>query len=66
MTEVLESEVMDDTLQDDTTIREVLALIDQGLGGITDRNLVPTSEVADLLLDMRTLLARLDAKVSTN
>jgi hypothetical protein len=66
MTEVLDSEVMDDTFQDDATIREVLALIDQGLGGITDRNLVPTSEVADLLLDVRTLLSKLDAKVSTN
>lgn len=66
MTEVLDNEVLGTELQGDTTIREALELIDQGLGGISDRNLVSTSEVADLLLDVRMVLAKLDAQVSTN
>ena len=66
MTEVLDTEVLDTELQGDTTIREALDLIDQGLGCISDRNLVSTSEVADLLLDVRTVLSKLDAQVSTN
>jgi hypothetical protein len=66
MTEVLDTEVLGTELQGDTTIREALDLIDQGLGGISDRNLVSTSEVADLLLDVRMVLAKLDAQVSTN
>lgn len=40
-----------------TTIEEALALIDQGLGGLTERQLVSASEVADLLLDVRSLLS---------
>lgn len=77
MTEVLGTDVLDTelhaaavqggtALQGDTTIQEALDLIDQGLGGISDRNLVSTSEVADLLLDVRTVLSKLDAQVSTN
>jgi hypothetical protein len=66
MTEVLETEVLDTELQGDTTIREALDLIDQGLGGISERNLVSSAEVADLLLDVRMVLAKLDAQVSTN
>jgi hypothetical protein len=66
MTEVLETEVLDTELQGDTTIREALDLIDQGLGGISDRNLVSTSEIADLLLDVRMVLSKLDAQISTN
>ncbi len=66
MTEVLENEVLATELQDDVTIREAMDLIDRGLGGISERNIVPTSEVADLLLDVRVLLSRLDAQVSTN
>ena len=42
---------------DITSIEEALALIDQGLGGMTDRQLVSTSEVTDLLLDVRALLS---------
>ena len=38
-------------------IDEALALIDQGLGGLTERQLVSASEVADLLLDVRSLLS---------
>ena len=37
-----------------------------GLGGISERNLVSSAEVADLLLDVRMVLAKLDAQVSTN
>ncbi|MEM9565244.1 MAG: hypothetical protein AAGA93_21660 [Actinomycetota bacterium] len=40
-----------------TPIEEALALIDQGLGGLTERQLVSAAEVADLLLDVRTLLS---------
>lgn len=41
-------------------IREALALIDRGLGDLHHRELVSTNEVADLLLDVRTLLAPID------
>jgi len=37
-------------------ISEALALIDRGLGDMMHRELVSTDEVADLLLDVRTLL----------
>lgn len=39
------------------TIREAVALIDRGLGDMQHRDLVTTDEVADLLLDVRTVLA---------
>ena len=39
-----------------TSLKGALALIDQGLGGLTDRQLVSASEVTDLLLDVRSLL----------
>ena len=42
---------------DITSIEEALALIDQGLGFMTDRQLVSTEEVTDLLLDVRALLS---------
>lgn len=47
------------------TILEALALIDRGLGSISERSLVSASEVADLLLDVRTLLTRPE-EVSVN
>ncbi len=37
-------------------INEALAVIDRGLGEMQHRELVSTSEVADLLLDLRLLL----------
>lgn len=40
-----------------TSIEEALALIDAGLGVMTDRQLVSTTEVTDLLLDVRALLS---------
>ena len=61
MTEVDEVE-----LELDAHIREAMQLIDRGLGDISERQLVSTSEVADLLLDVRTALARLDPEVSPN
>lgn len=52
---VTELEELDVT--DLTTIEEALALIDKGLGGLTERQLVSASEMADLLLDVRSLLS---------
>jgi len=66
MTEVRELPADDTAPSDDGSIREAMALIDRGLGDISDRSIVSTSEVADLLLDVRGLLSRLDAHVSTN
>ena len=40
-----------------TTLEEVVALIDEGLGGLTERQLVSAAEVTDLLLDVRSLLS---------
>ena len=41
-------------------INEALAIIDRGLTDIQHRELVSTVEVADLLLDVRTLLSTED------
>lgn len=38
-------------------IDEALRVIDRALGDMTNRELVSTDEVADVLLDVRTLLA---------
>ena len=40
-----------------TIISEALAVIDKGLADMLHRELVSTDEVADLLLDVRSLLA---------
>ena len=42
--------------RDPDVITEALALIDRGLGDMLHRELVSTDEVADLLLDVRSLL----------
>src|SRR4029453_12015574 len=42
----------------DEMISEALAVIDKGLGELGHRELVSSNEVADLLLDVRTLLAQ--------
>lgn len=60
------TEVQDLELPDDDSIRQAMSLIDRGLGEISERQLVSTSEVADLLLDVRTVLAKLDPEVSPN
>lgn len=41
-------------------IEAAVALIDRGLGEFSDRNLVSSGEIADLLLDVRTLLTSVD------
>lgn len=46
------------------TIGEALALIDQGLGDMQHRSLVSTNEVADLLLDVRSLLRAPAAEIT--
>jgi len=66
VTEVREMQVEEVLATDDHSIREAMALIDRGLGDISERSLVSTSEMADLLLDVRGVLAKLDAQVSTN
>ena len=43
--------------RDAAAIAEALEVIDQGLQGIVHRELISSDEVADLLLDVRTLLA---------
>ena len=52
--------------QTDESIKAAMQLIDRGLGDISERTIVPSSEVADLLLDVRSLLAKLDAEVTVN
>lgn len=46
-----------ETRELDEMISEALAVIDKGLGDLLHRELVSSNEVADLLLDVRTLLA---------
>lgn len=50
--------------QEFKTISEALALIDQGLGDMLHRELVSTDEVADLLLDVRSLLSAPAAEIT--
>jgi hypothetical protein len=47
---------MTDTKELDEQINGALALIDRGLGDMLHRELVSTNEVADLLLDVRSIL----------
>jgi hypothetical protein len=42
--------------QHDAVIAEALAVIDQALGRMSSRDVVSSGEVADVLLDVRTLL----------
>jgi hypothetical protein len=53
-------------LEELNVISEALALIDRGLGDMLNRELVSTDEVADLLLDVRTLLSREAEPASAN
>jgi hypothetical protein len=55
-----ELEAMETTMtetSEPTIITEALAVIDKGLADMLHRELVSTDEVADLLLDVRSLLA---------
>ncbi len=47
---------MSETLESDV-INQALEIIDRSLGHLHQRELVSASEVSDLLLDMRSLLA---------
>ncbi len=51
---------MSETLEKVEAINQALRIIDQGLGAMHTRELVSTSEVSDLLLDMRSILAAAD------
>ena len=48
---------MTETTAPEIVISEALAVIDQALGTMQQRELVSSDEVADLLLDLRVLLA---------
>ncbi len=47
-------------LKDLQPLEQALGIIDQGLGGLTERQLVSTAEVTNLLLDVRALLSEID------
>ena len=55
--------VMTETIET-TVILEAMAVIDKGLADMLHRELVSTDEVADLLLDVRSLLAASEASVN--
>jgi len=55
--------VVTETAVPEIVIQEALAVIDQALGTMQQRELVSTDEVADLLLDLRLLLATAPAPV---
>jgi hypothetical protein len=61
---VIVTELEELEVTDLTSIEEAMALIDRGLGGLTERQLVSASEVADLLLDVRSLLSDTAAQSS--
>ncbi|MDP9420960.1 MAG: hypothetical protein M3P53_12595 [Actinomycetota bacterium] len=56
----MEQAVTDTETREPKIITEALAVIDKGLAEMLHRELVSTDEVADLLLDVRTLLATSD------
>lgn len=56
---------MTETAVPEIVIQEALAVIDQALGTMQNRSLVATDEVADLLLDLRLLLAAAPVPVPT-
>lgn len=47
-------------MRESSEITKALALIDEGLSTLVDRQLVSASEVTDLLLDVRAVLAGLE------
>jgi hypothetical protein len=66
MTEVLETEILDTAVVESVTMQEALNLIDRGLSDASDRSLVSAVEFTDLLLDVRSILVRLDAAAHSN
>lgn len=53
-------------LKNFTRIEAAMEMIDASLGGMTDRHLVPTAEVTDLLLDVRMLLSAVGPAASVD
>lgn len=47
-------------MSESSEINQAIALIDGGLGTLVDRQLISASEMTDLLLDVRGLLAGID------
>lgn len=47
-------------LTDPGPLTEALEIIDAGLGGLSDRELVSTAEMTNLLLDVRMLIGEID------
>ena len=67
MTETLSTEpTATEALPTSDALAEAVALIDRGLGDISERSLVSAGEVADLLLDVRSLLTVRPEGVSIN
>ncbi len=60
----MEQAVTDTETREPKIITEALAVIDKGLAEMLHRELVSTDEVADLLLDVRTLLATTEPLVN--
>jgi hypothetical protein len=58
------TETVEDLVGELDVISEALAIIDRGLGEMLHRELVSTDEVADLLLDVRSLLAAKEPAVN--
>ena len=52
--------MVSETLEKVEAISQALEIIDRGLGAMHTRELVSTSEVSDLLLDMRSILTAAD------
>jgi len=52
--------MMSETLEKVEAINQALEIIDKGLGSMHTREIVSTSEVSDLLLDMRSILTAAD------
>ena len=66
MTEVLETETLAAAVLETPTMREALNLIDRGLSDASDRSLVSAVEFTDLLLDVRSILVRIDSASHAN
>jgi hypothetical protein len=65
-TEALETAVLDAAVLETPTMREALNLIDRGLSDASDRSLVSAVEFTDLLLDVRSILVRIDSASHAN
>jgi hypothetical protein len=66
MTEVLETETLAAAVLETPTMQEALNLIDRGLSDASDRSLVSAVEFTDLLLDVRSILVRIDSASHAN